>query len=1031
MPYIVHGAFGPAEPAWGACDRIAFLLTLFTNRASTHADEAAGAPTLPPAQRKDVEPAKTYPFQIDPFQQIAINCMEAGHSVLVAAHTSAGKTVVAEYAFAMALRDGARVVYTSPLKALSNQKYREFQEKFGDVGLITGDVVINPSATCLVMTTEILRSMLYRGSEVIREVSLIVYDEIHYLRDKERGVVWEESIILAPKSTRFAFLSATLPNARDFAEWIAKTHSSPCHVVYTDYRPTPLQHFLYPAGSEGIFLVVDDKNTFREDAFSKAIGALDEEKGGSGSSSRKAGSNGGAQKKEASDVNKLIGMITERNLDPAIIFSFSKNECESLADQVAALEVNTAEEKEVVHAIYENAVDVLSAEDRKLPEVVSIIKRIERGIGVHHSGMLPILKELTEILFQEGLIKVLFATETFSTGLNMPAKTVVFTHARKFDGGTFRWISSGEYTQMSGRAGRRGLDEKGTVILMIDSKMDPATAKLMLRGQSDPLYSEFHLTYPMLVNMMRVEGANVEDLIMRSYRQFQSEQRIPALEDRVRTLEEEMHAIAIDDEHLVESYSGILEQYARLLAARRDMVMRPKLVLPFLQPGRLVCVESGADRMSDKGNDTLRVAKGTLTTIERTYTRPIDSAEDVNRRGAWGAVVNFEILGSKREEAMDKGQKRRVVIDVLIMCDEAQGPKEPTIVADGDLSKLKAVPYVVPVDLGQILNLSTLRVHIAKDMRTKEEREKAGKVLAEVRRRFCPDSNPIPLLDPIKDMKLANDEEFATLSERIARTGAMLENHPIKNAATADQGPEGEGQETEARPSIATRLHQLRCKMDIKHNCRILRQDIDKARGLVLEDDLRARTRVLKRLGYVDDDHIISTKAKVAAEISTGDELVMCELLFNGAFGPLKVDQVAALVSCFIWREKAETRAKVPHEMEGAHGMLREAARKIAKAESACDLGVDVEDYVDSFKPDLMAIVIEWCHGATFAHIASLAGDKTHGGSLVRAIRRLEELLRQTSGALKLIGDDVLAAKFDSAIEKIKRDIIFAASLFL
>ena len=954
--------------------------------------------------------------------------MEAGHSVLVAAHTSAGKTVVAEYAFAMALRDGARVVYTSPLKALSNQKYREFQEKFGDVGLITGDVVINPSASCLVMTTEILRSMLYRGSEVIREVSLIVYDEIHYLRDKERGVVWEESIILAPKSTRFAFLSATLPNARDFAEWIAATHSSPCHVVYTDYRPTPLQHFLYPAGSHGIFLVVDDKNTFREDAFSKAIGALDEEKEGHTSSSMKKAGNGNAQKKEASDVNKLIGMITERNLDPVIIFSFSKNECESLADQVATLEVNTAEEKQMVHAIYENAVDVLSAEDRKLPEVVGIIKRIERGVGVHHSGMLPILKELTEILFQEGLIKVLFATETFSTGLNMPAKTVVFTHARKFDGGSFRWISSGEYTQMSGRAGRRGLDEKGTVILMIDSKMDPATAKLMLRGQSDPLYSEFHLTYPMLVNMMRVEGANVEDLIMRSYRQFQSEKQIPALEDKVRRLEEEMQEIVIDDEHLVESHSGILEQYARLLAARRDMIMQPKLALPFLQPGRLVCVESGADILSGTRLATSSDADGSNSM------ESVNSAKDIDSRGAWGAVVNYEILGSKREESMDKGQKRRVVVDVLIMCDEAQGPKDPIIVPDNDLSRQKAVPYVVPVDLDNILSLSTLRVHIAKDMRTKEEREKAGRVLAEVRRRFSPDANPVPLLDPVKDMKLANDGEFASLSERIARTGAMLENHPIITAtaaATEDPTLENSDQETEPTPSIATRLRQLRRKMDIKHNCRILRQDIDKARGLVLEDDLRARTRVLKRLGYVDDDQIISTKAKVAAEISTGDELVMCELLFNGAFGPLKVDQVAALVSCFIWREKAETRAKVPHEMEGAYGMLREAARKIAKAESACDLGVDVEDYVDSFKPDLMAITIEWCHGATFAHIASLAGDKTHGGSLVRAIRRLEELLRQTSGALKLIGDDVLAAKFDSAIEKIKRGIIFAASLFL
>jgi ATP-dependent RNA helicase DOB1 len=930
--------------------------------------------------------------------------MEAGHSVLVAAHTSAGKTVVAEYAFAMALRDGARVVYTSPLKALSNQKYREFQEKFGDVGLITGDVVINPSASCLVMTTEILRSMLYRGSEVIREVSLVVYDEIHYLRDKERGVVWEESIILAPKSTRFAFLSATLPNARDFAEWIASTHSSPCHVVYTDYRPTPLQHFLFPAGGQGIFLVVDDKNIFREDAFSKAIGALEEEQ-----DDKKKKKQNGPHGKEASDVNKLISMVVDRNLDPVIIFSFSKNECESLADQVATLEINTSEEKQMVHAIYENAIDVLSKEDRKLPEVVSIIKRIERGIGVHHSGMLPILKELTEILFQEGLIKVLFATETFSTGLNMPAKTVVFTHARKFDGGSFRWISSGEYTQMSGRAGRRGLDEKGTVILMIDSKLDPATAKMMLRGTPDPLYSEFHLTYPMLINMMRVEDAKVEDLIKRSYRQFQAEKAIPALESKVRRLEEEMNTITIDDEVLVESYSGLLEQYQRLNAMRRDLVVHPKLVLPFLQPGRLVLV---------------------LPSSEVEAESCINSIEDIDQYGSWAAVINFEVLGSKE----DKRQKRRVIVDVLAMCDEAHGPKNPVILADGDLSRKKAVPYVVPIELDKILNLSTLRVHISKDLRTKEERDKGGRVLAEVRRRFqagnqgikeyndndttspvLKKTNGPPLLDPSKDMKLSSDD-YTNIVERLSKTRAMLETHPVKEQ---DQG------------HLIPRLMSLRKKMDLKHNCRILRQDIEKARGLVLQDDLRSRSRVLKRLGYVDDSQIISTKAKAAAEISTGDELVMCELLFSGAFGPLKVDQVAALVSCFIWREKSDTKAKVPHGMQGAYGLLRDAARKIAKAESECNMGVDIEEYVDSFKSDLMAIVIEWCHGATFAHIAALAGDKTHGGSLVRAIRRLEELLRQTSGALKLIGDEELAKKFDTAIEKIKRDIIFAASLFL
>lgn len=219
-------------------------------------------------------PAKIYPFELDGFQKEAIGYIDREESVLVAAHTSAGKTAVAEYAIAKSLRDKQRVIYTSPIKALSNQKYRDLKEEFGDVGLMTGDMTIAPNATCLIMTTEILRSMLYRGSEVIREVAWVIYDEVHYMRDKERGVVWEESIILLPHKVRFVFLSATIPNSLEFVNWVSKIHQQPCHVVYTDYRPVPLQHFIYPLGAEGLYMVVDEKSRFREENFQKAMSIL-------------------------------------------------------------------------------------------------------------------------------------------------------------------------------------------------------------------------------------------------------------------------------------------------------------------------------------------------------------------------------------------------------------------------------------------------------------------------------------------------------------------------------------------------------------------------------------------------------------------------------------------------------------------------------------------------------------------------------------------------------------------------------------
>ena len=314
---------------------------------------------------------KEYKFSLDPFQRQSIACIERNESVLVSAHTSAGKTAIAEYAIAKSLNHKQRVVYTSPIKALSNQKYRDLEAEFGDVGLITGDVTINPNASCLVMTTEILRSMLYRGSEILREVAWVVYDEIHYMRDKERGVVWEETIIMLPHDVHFVFLSATIPNAKQFAAWISSVHNQPCHVVYTEYRPTPLQHYMFPAGSEGLHLVVDEHGKFKEKNFQRAVSKL--------ATNTLEGQVQDilAQKKQrrlqkqtvGSDLQRIVKMIMDKNYDPVIVFSFSKRDCETYANQLKRLDLTTAEEKKFVEEIFTNAIDSLSEDDRKLPQV--------------------------------------------------------------------------------------------------------------------------------------------------------------------------------------------------------------------------------------------------------------------------------------------------------------------------------------------------------------------------------------------------------------------------------------------------------------------------------------------------------------------------------------------------------------------------------------------------------------------------------------------------------------------------------------
>jgi ATP-dependent RNA helicase DOB1 len=348
--------------------------------------------------------AKEYPFVLDPFQRLSVDCLEKNQSVLVSAHTSAGKTVVAEYAIAMALRDGQRVIYTSPIKALSNQKYRELYEEFNDVGLMTGDVTINPSASCLVMTTEILRNMLYLGSDTVRSCKFVIFDEVHYMRNKERGVVWEETIIMLPDKVRYVFLSATIPNGTEFALWIAKLHKQPCTVVYTDFRPTPLQHYLFPAGGEGLYLVVDEKGTFREENFQKALAVLKADDSGASSSEASkpedaaASSAGGAgvdksssnKKKKGgkptgpSDIYKIVRMIMERHYEPVIIFSFSKKECESNALTMSKLDFSNEDEKKLIDQIFSNAMEALSDDDRHLPQVENILPLLRRGIGIHH-----------------------------------------------------------------------------------------------------------------------------------------------------------------------------------------------------------------------------------------------------------------------------------------------------------------------------------------------------------------------------------------------------------------------------------------------------------------------------------------------------------------------------------------------------------------------------------------------------------------------------------------------------------------------
>ncbi|KAJ9600504.1 hypothetical protein L9F63_009194 [Diploptera punctata] len=362
-------------------------------------------------QKKIPVMAKTWPFELDPFQKKAILKLEEHANVFVAAHTSAGKTVVAEYAIALSQKHMTKTIYTSPIKALSNQKYRDFKDTFGDVGLITGDFQINQTAQCLIMTTEILRSMLYCGSEVVRDLEYVIFDEVHYINDSERGHVWEEVLILLPDHVSIVMLSATVPNTMEFANWVGGTKKKKVYVISTLKRPIPLQHFLY-TGSGGKskderFLIVDkDGKSFNANGYLEACKAKQSRQSNQKASfGPKQGRQHLTPKQETTMWVGFIDHLKRNDKLPVIAFTLSRNRCDQNSSNLNSVDLTTSKEKSYILMFFHHCIQNLKPADRLLPQVVKLEDLLKRGIGVHHSGILPILKEIVEMLFQKGLVK--------------------------------------------------------------------------------------------------------------------------------------------------------------------------------------------------------------------------------------------------------------------------------------------------------------------------------------------------------------------------------------------------------------------------------------------------------------------------------------------------------------------------------------------------------------------------------------------------------------------------------------------------
>lgn len=966
-------------------------------------------------------PARSWPFELDTFQKEAVYHLEQGDSVFVAAHTSAGKTVVAEYAIAMAHRNMTKTIYTSPIKALSNQKFRDFKETFDDVniGLITGDVQINPDANCLIMTTEILRSMLYRGADLIRDVEFVIFDEVHYVNDQDRGVVWEEVIIMLPQHVKFILLSATVPNTYEFANWIGRTKQKNIYVISTPKRPVPLEINIW--AKKELIPVINQNSEFLEANFRKHKEILNGEsakgapsktdngrggstarggrggsntrdgRGGRGNSTRGGANRGGSRGAGAIGSNKrkfftqdgpskktwpeIVNYLRKRELLPMVVFVFSKKRCEEYADWLEGINFCNNKEKSQIHMFIEKSITRLKKEDRDLPQILKIRSLLERGIAVHHGGLLPIVKELIEILFSKGFIKVLFATETFAMGLNLPTRTVIFSSIRKHDGNGLRELTPGEFTQMAGRAGRRGLDSTGTVIVMAyNSPLSIATFKEVTMGVPTRLQSQFRLTYNMILNLLRIEALRVEEMIKYSFSENAKETLQPEHEKQIKVLQEELQTIEYKS---CEICDNDIEKFLELMLAYKEatvnlmqeMVKSPS-ILHILKEGRLVAFRDPNDCL--KLGFVFKVSLKDAVCVIMTFTKPYKLPN-----GEPNHLIYFPKADGYRRRNFPKFQKTDFYMEE------------------------------VPVTAIEVIT----------------------------KRKFA-----APLGKVIK-------KDVAALNEFNAETNNILDGKTLKEAINIEKQGLKIHQILLDRTNIRDeifKLKSIKCPNLSQHivpkfKAHVIKKKIEELyhlmsdQNLSLLPDYEKRLAVLKDTEFIDQNHNVLLKGRVACEINSGYELVLTELILDNFLGSFEPEEIVALLSVFVYEGK--TREEEPPIVTPRLAKGKQRIEEIYK-KMLCvfnthqiPLTQDEAEFLDRKRFAMMNVVYEWARGLSFKEIMEMSPEAE--GTVVRVITWLDEICREVKTASIIIGNSTLHMKMSRAQELIKRDIVFAASLYL
>ncbi|OMI36970.1 DEAD/DEAH box helicase [Streptomyces sparsogenes] len=908
-----------------------------------------------------------YDFELDPFQIEACKALEAGKGVLVAAPTGSGKTIVGEFAVHLALTQGRKCFYTTPIKALSNQKYTDLVKRYGAdrVGLLTGDNSINSEAPVVVMTTEVLRNMLYAGSQSLLGLGYVVMDEVHYLSDRFRGAVWEEVIIHLPESVTLVSLSATVSNAEEFGDWL-DTVRGDTEVIVSEHRPVPLwQHVL--AGRR-MYDLFEEKSPQGDGQAGRRevnpdlvrLARMENSRPSFGRDKRRGRTMREAdrerERRQRSRIwtpgrPEVIERLDAEGLLPAITFIFSRAGCEAAVQQClyAGLRLNDEAARARVRSLVEERTSGIPDEDLHVLGYFEWLEGLERGIAAHHAGMLPTFKEVVEELFVRGLVKAVFATETLALGINMPARSVVLEKLVKWNGEQHADITPGEYTQLTGRAGRRGIDVEGHAVVLWQRAMDPAALAGLAGTRTYPLRSSFRPSYNMAVNLVAQFGRHrSRELLETSFAQFQADKAVVGISRQVQRNEEGLRGYRAS----MTCHLGDFDEYARL---RRELKDRETELARQGVAQRRAAAAEALERL--RPGDVIHVPTGKYAGLALV----LDPGLPAGRTG-----------GHRGLEYHD-------------------GPRPLVLTAERQVKRLAAIDFPVPVE-----PLERMRIPKSFNPRSPQSRRDLASALRskaghhDVRRHR-------------KQRSAAADDT------EIARLRAAIRAHPCHGC-----------DEREDHARWAERYHRL------LRDTRQLERRIEGRTNTIARTFDRI-CALLSELGYLRGEEV-TDEGKRLARLYGELDLLASECLRDGVWEGLKPAELAACASALVYEARAADDALPPKlPAGGAKEALGEMVRIWGRLDALEDEHkIKQAEGVGQREPDLgfAWAAYRWASGSGLDEV--LREVEMPAGDFVRWCKQVIDVLGQIAAAAP---EGTVARSARRAVDGLLRGVVAYSSV--